>query len=322
MSLKKLIKEKFGYDVSELSAWTDETQQELITRQVTEARTLQLINIQEGVKGTMDLHTLDDEIIYQDASACNLTPSGDSVLGKAQITTVPIGWMKGFCNKDLNGFWAQVALRAGAMAEDKQLPFEQAITNYLLQLHALELDKLIWKGDTALSTGNLSWIDGFDKRFNDSAAVNEANTLGYSSITNANAFEAFWAVYEAASDNVEGVAEDPMFRIFTSQSNVNKLIKNMFDLNLYHFEPGNTVRNQIQLGATGITIEAVNTTGIYAGKANHLTFGTDLKSDSDSYELWYSQDDDQIYVRSKFRAGVQVPFLNEITKFTLESSPA
>ena len=326
MSLKNLIKDRFDYDVSDLPAYVDETQQELITRQVSEARTLDLINIQEGVKGTQDLHLLDDEIVYQDASACDLTPDGDTAFGKVRITTQAIGWMKGFCNKELAGFWTQVGLRAGTMAEDKELPFEQAITNYLLQLQAIELDKLIWKGNTALSTGNLQWIDGFKKRFDASSDVLEANTTGITSITSSNAYDVFYSVFEKASEGDSGVAESDMFTIFTDRANLNKLTKNMVDLNMYHYNPQNVNRNSIELVGTGITVEAVpglvGTLGIYAGKRNHLTFGTDLSSDSSSYELWYSQDDDKLYIRSKFRAGVQVPYLSEITKFTLEESSA
>jgi hypothetical protein len=321
-----------GWDVSSLPAYIDETQEELITRQVHEARTLGVVNVQEGVKGKQDLHLLDDEIIFQDGSDCTLEPNGDTVLGRRTIETAPIAWMKGFCNNDLNGFWAQVALRSGAANQLKDLPFEAAITNYLLQLNAFEVDKLLWQGDTDLSTGNLQFIDGFIKLLDSSGAVVEGNTLGATSLISAgtsgtaiNIYDALFNMFEQASDNMGGVAESDMFKMYMGRENFNKLVKAYINRNWYHYNPDAVkTMTSIDLVGTNVTIEILpglnGTNKIYGGKANHMTVGTDLRSDSDSYEMWYDQTDDKIYVRSRFRLGVQVPYLNECVKFTLDGS--
>jgi hypothetical protein len=60
---------------------------------------------------------------------------------------------------------------------------------------------------------------------------------------------------------------------------------------------------------------------IYTGRASQFVFGTDLSSDFENFDLWYSQDDDVIYLRSKFRAGVQVPFLSQIGVWNGTGSP-
>ena len=160
MSLKKYIRNSFDYDVSGLSPYTDETREELIVRSVTEAETLAYIAIQQGIKGTEALNLMDDSIVYQTAD-CSMTPNGDTVFTQRDITVQTIGYMKSFCQKDLAGFWAQIALAPGAMAEDKTLPFEAQITDYLLKLHARELDKLIWNGNIATGSGNLAFMNGF-----------------------------------------------------------------------------------------------------------------------------------------------------------------
>ena len=61
---------------------------------------------------------------------------------------------------------------------------------------------------------------------------------------------------------------------------------------------------------------------IYTGRGSQFVFGTDLSSDFENFDLWYSLDDDVIYLRSKFRAGVQVPFLDQIGVFHGTSSPS
>jgi hypothetical protein len=269
---------------------------------------------------------LDDSVIYQDASDCGtMTAQGDTVFGKMPITVKEIGYEKSFCNKQLRGFWTQLGLRAGTMAEDESLPFEQAITNYILQLHSLELDKLVWKGDTDLSTGNLQFINGFKTIFDASADVIEANINGVTGITTSNAYDVFYQTFLRASDDMGGVAEDPMFTIFTDRGNFNKLVKNMVDKNYYHYNPDNLKSpNSIELVGTGITVEVapglVGTGGIYGGKRSALTFGTDLSSDTSQFKLWYSDDEDKLKMRSKFSAGVATPYYNEIVKFTLDNS--
>jgi len=62
MSLKKMIKDKFDYDVSGLAAYVDEQREQLTVRAVTEAKTLQYITIQEGIKGSEEIKLLDDSI--------------------------------------------------------------------------------------------------------------------------------------------------------------------------------------------------------------------------------------------------------------------
>lgn len=317
MSLKKFIKSNFSYDVSDLSAYVDEQRNELLTRQVTEARTLQLINIQTGIKHAEKLKLVDDSIIYQDGG-CGMTPQGDTVFSDRTITVETLGYMKEFCDKDLAGFWTQLGLRAGAMAEDKELPFQQQLINFILSKHALELDKLIWKGDKNLIGGNLSKMDGFNKLLNVGDGCIDLNTSSATSITSSNAYELFYDAYLAMQASNADLAESTEGKFFCGVETLSKLRKNMIDLNFFSNTPDANALTQPLFGTSKI-IEAVpglnGTSRITFAKTNELVFGTDLSSDFDNFELWYSQDDDKLYMRSKFRAGVQVPFLNQIGVF-------
>lgn len=322
--LRKLVKNKFGYDVSNLSAWTDENQLELTTRAVTEARTLSLIDIRTGIKGTQQIPLMDTELVYQDASGCDLTPSGDTVLDKTDITVKAIGFMQEFCPKTLRGFFAQMALKAGTMAEDKELPFEKAITDYILQKNALALDTLIWQGDTTISgTSNLKWIDGYATIFDASASVNEANDLGYTAFNSTNIYTALEATYLKAVTVNEAVAMSEDYTLFVNRALFTYLQSNYAAKNNYHLDPNNPDKLSVTLFGYDIKVEAVpglsGKNSIYGAKRSRMIFGTDLESDTDSYELWYSQDDDKIYLRSKFSAGVTVPYFDEVTKFTLDA---
>lgn len=316
MSIKKYVKSNFDYDVSGLSPYVDDQREDLIHRSVTEAQTLSYIAIQQGIKGTEDLKLLNDSIVYQTGD-CSMSPSGDTIFTDRQISVETIGYLKKFCQKDLAGFWTQLALRPGAMAEDKTLPFEQVLINYLLELHAFELEKLIWQGNKVSGSGNLAFMNGFNSFLTVANGCVDLNLSGATSIDATNAFDIF---YEAFINTPSNVAEGQDFICFTGRENFNFLLKNLVDLNMFHYNPAQIgTMNEILLPGTNMRIVKVNglngTTKIYTGRASHFYFGTDLSSDFESYDLWYSFDDDVIYLRSKFRAGVQVPFLNQVGTF-------
>lgn len=316
MSIKKYVKSNFDYDVSGLAPYVDDQREDLIHRSVTEAQTLSYIAVQQGIKGTEDLKLLNDEIVYQ-AGDCTMVANGDTVFTDRQISVETIGYMKKFCQKDLAGFWTQLALRPGAMAEDKTLPFEQVLINYLLELHAFELEKLIWQGNKSTGTGNLAFMNGFNSFLTVANGCVDLNLSGATSIDATNAFEIF---YEAFTNTPANVAEGQDFICFTGRENFNFLLKNLVDLNMFNYNPAQiATMNEILLPGTNMRIVKVNglngTSKIYTGRASHFYFGTDLSSDFESYDLWYSFDDDVIYLRSKFRAGVQVPFLNQVGTF-------
>ena len=69
------------------------------------------------------------------------------------------------------------------MAEDQSLPFEAQITDYLLKLHAIELDKLIWQGNKATGTGNLQWMNGYRQFLTVGNGCVDLNTSSTASIT-------------------------------------------------------------------------------------------------------------------------------------------
>jgi hypothetical protein len=322
MSLKKYISEKFAYDVTGLTAYVDEQREDILVKQVTRGKTLDYINIQEGIKGSQEIKLLDDTLTYQTGD-CTMTASGDTVFTDRAISVEDLGYMKSFCQKDLAGFWTQLELTAGAMAEDKDLPFEEAIVNYILELHSNDLDKLIWRGNKSTGTGNLQWMNGFRQFLTTGNGCVDLNASATASITSSNAYDIF---YECFEQSPEAVAESADFVCFTGRENFNKLIKNLVDLNFFHYSPDQiATMDSVIVPGTDMVVRKVvglNTLdNIYTGRASHFVFGTDLSGDLDNFESWYSQDDDVIYIRSKFRAGVQVPFLDQIGVWNGTGSP-
>ena len=149
------------------------------------------------------------------------------------------------------------------------------------------------------------------------------NTSSTAAINSSNAFDVF---YECFINTPAQVAEQTDLVCFTGRENFNYLLKNLVDQNFYHYNP-ETIASMTECLVPGTNMRVVKVNGlngldnIYTGRSSHFFFGTDLSSDFESYDLWYSFDDDVIYIRSKFRAGVQVPFLDEIGVWNGTGSP-
>jgi hypothetical protein len=166
-------------------------------------------------------------------------------------------------------------------------------------------------------------MNGFRSILTTGAGCVDLNTSATASITNANAYDVFYEVFE---NSPEAVAESADFKCFTGRENFNKLIKNLVDLNFFHYSPDQIAKmDSVVVPGTDMVVSKVvglNTLdNIYTGRASHFIFGTDLTGDLDQFEMWYSKDDDVIYLRSKFRAGVQVPYLDQIGVWNGTGSP-
>lgn len=255
MSLKRTISEKFAYDVSGLASYVDEQREQLTVRAVTEATTLQNITIQEGIKGSEEIKLMDDSIVYQ-AGDCSMTPSGDTVFTDRAIAVETLGFMKSFCNKDLAGFWTQLGLRPGANAEDRELPFEQQIIDYLLRLHSYELDKLIWQGNKSTGSGNLAFMNGYISFLTTGNGCVDLNSSATASISASNAYDVFYECFENTPANI---AESGDLICFTGRENFNFLMKDLVDQNFFHYSPANiSTMSEIMVPGTNMRVVKVN----------------------------------------------------------------
>jgi len=322
MNLVKRIKMgaerfNFDFDTAGLSAYADMNSDELFRRAVTTGRTLSLIRIQDGVKGTEKIKLLNDSVTYQLADDCAMTADGNStIFTDRDLTTLKIGFYKQFCQDDLAGFWTRLQLKAGAMAENETLIFEQELMDYILEIHAFELEKMVWQGDSSLVAGNLQFIDGLATRMSADASVINGNPLGAGAMTSSNAYTAFLSVARSIPSTIYDQADT---KIFCGREYFNFLKDDLFAQNLYHVPVASQEDNTMVLPATGFTVEMVQGLSgydaIFAGRSQDLIWGTDLATDSGSVELWYDKDSDTIKIRSKFYGGTQYPFSDQLVKW-------
>ena len=321
--MEQLAQMKFGWDVTELPEYTNEEKMEMLRRQVLTGNTLDIISIQEGVKHKEPIKTFDTDVEWATGDGCGFNPSGDTSFTDREIAVSNIKLEKSFCNLDLLDKWTQKALRAGSIAELEEFPFQDAVTAHLLEKNARELEKAVWRGDASLTSGNLQFFDGFEELFSDnSASMIDINTNSDTAFTAANAYDIIFNAFMDmdADENGQAVLEgegEARPVAFVTRTQFNLLIKNITDENKFHFDTTEaTAGGEFILPGTDLRIVKVNgrtdNSKFYIANPVHMVFGTDLETDPGQVKIWYNEDEEEIRARIRFKAGVQVAFLNTI----------
>lgn len=303
-------------DVSTLSAYVDETNENLIGETVYRGETVKLLNLQVGVKGKAAINLLTGTSVFGDGSVCGWDDAGGVELSQRIIETGQIKLNTSFCEKDLINTWAghNVKIAAGA----KTLPFEEEFIDNQIQGVNNLLEIAIWNGDTDSLDDNLNKFDGLIKIIDAEAAVINATNTGITSIT---------------TSNVIGVIDNILSAIPAKLLNQNDLIialgPDVFMLyvialrnaNMFHYSYNVDEGMQLKVPGTNITLKALpglnGTSRLFAFRTSNIFYGTDLSGDEEKFEFWYSQDNREFRLAIEFNAGVQIAFPNEIVEFTL-----
>jgi hypothetical protein len=322
-NLNKIMKQKFGYDVDGLAEYIDEQSANLISKDVISSPTIDLVNVQEGVKSKEKIKLVDVDVTYQDGSDCAVTASGDIIYSDREMEVKPITVLVKLCANELHGTWGQIGLRAGSNAETQEIPSEALILDYLLKKHRGELEKLVWRGDTTGGAGNLALANGFHTLFTDNiGSLVDLNTGNLTTLTASNAYDAFYTAFETMPEEVleNGGA------LWLGREWYTKLTKNLVDLNFFKEYTTNQLASQMSFILPGTDLVVNRVPGLntveaaYIAKPNELVVGTDLMNDFEEITSWYEKKDDAMYIRIKFKVGTQVPYLGQIGQFTLAAS--
>ena len=95
----------------------------------------------------------------------------------------------------------------------------------------------------------------------------------------------------------------------------------MVEKNFYHYDGGSVEAKEFVLPATNTKVIAVNglngTKKIVAADPMNLYYGCDLLNDTETFDLWYSQDNREYRLAIQFNAGVEVAFPSEVVVATM-----
>lgn len=290
-----------SYVVSSLPEYVEQRREELIAKSVMGAKTLDFINLQTGVKGPTALNLIDFDVQLQ-ADACGWNEAGTSTLTQRIIDAKPFRVNMAVCDKNLYGTWAQyqVKVAAGKVASD--LPFEQDFVNGVLNGIQERVEELIWQGDGSKA----GEFDGFLTILGN--ATSATGTTKMALISEA---------YAALPCEVAGKSD---VVIFVSCATFRAWMQELVAANLYHYDPKEASAMEYMLPGANVRVIAVPGMAdnkAVAGRLSNFFYGTDLESDMETFDLWYSKDNREFRIDVSFIAGVQIAYPSEVAYYTL-----
>ena len=281
-----------AFILSTLSSFKFEDSGILVSKAVLGADLANYIDVRPGYpEATVSINILDTVPSFGDA-ACGWTSGGTVSFTQIDVTNATKAWKQSLCLEDLRQYWLSTQLSASAYGTD--LPFEQVISDNIVMQTKKYAESLIGTSIIA-QTGTAS------------GAV-----VGTSSVpSSSNAYDVVQALIDVLPLDVQNRDD---LTVFMSYANFRKLQTSIISKNLFHYNTGETAGTGLGqfVIIPGTNIKAIPVGGfgtsnrIIVGPAKHIIMTCGLLDDTDRIEAWWSQDNQEMRLLSKFTMGVGV----------------
>lgn len=286
-----------AFVVNTLPDYVEQRKGELLSKAVFGFESRQYLNLMTGVKYKEALNILATDPVLQ-TRACGWNASGNASFTQRVMTVAPYKVNMSLCEEDLRKKWMndQLVVKAGG----EVLPFEEKITDNIVKGVNKQLESLIWKAQEAQ--------DGFDGFLAILAAASGSVVAASSGATEyASAINAYKAIPAEVLDKAE---------MFVGEDDFRAIVLEITAKNLYHYNPEIDGGKTIILPGTNTKLHGVNglngTHAIVAADPENLFYGVDMADDAETFDIWYSKDNQEFRVAIKFNAGAQVAFPDQI----------
>ena len=285
-------------NLSQLSVYVDENKLDLIRKSVLGAKTIDYLNIQSGVIGKTKINLLDTTVVFGDGSACGWNEAGTSTITQREINPAPIKVNMSFCDKAMQKYFMnhQITVAAGRST----LPFEEDFIAGVIEGVGKKLEDAIWNGVNI----NSVQYDGLVQ------IVTRSATTGST-------------VYDSVRNLYNGIPSASLMDtvIFIGIDGFRSLAGELTAKNLYHYD--SVVDEAFEMVLPGTTTKVIGVPGLdgsnkaYAINTKHAFYGTDMQNDNETFDFWYSKDNQEFRLAINFVEGVQVAFPDENSYVTL-----
>jgi len=306
-----------AFSLASLTAYTDQERLPLITKAVFSARTASLFTKQVGIKSAATLNLMDTDAAFQSGTACGWNvagaASGTTTFTQRTITVAPLKIQEALCPRSLEQYWMQTQLTQGSTYDG--VPFEQAYAEQKALRIAEALENAIWSGST-LVTGLLTILNAA------SGSTVSGNTAAISgSITTTNVIHIFDNIYNripqailTKNDLVIFCGWDTFRTLIGALKANTGVMYNQVDLQgladgdiIY---PGTNVRVVAVPGLLGYN-------RLVCSYLGNFFYGTDLLSDEERFELFWSRDNDEVRFQCALKIGVNVAYPDLVVDWRL-----
>jgi hypothetical protein len=305
-------------NVAGLQAYVDQEKMALIRKFVLEGRSANFLTIQPDIKSSASINILSSELVAQ-AGGCGFTNEGETILTQQPLSVCPLKVNESICLDTLEGYYTQYMMNPGSY--NTQIPFEQTyVLDKIANISSL-IDTLIWQGNTA-TTGQTSLCDGYitlaDTTY--SGSVINGNTSSASAITANNIIGLIDDMSSSIDVNIINMDDLYLYVGYDTYRTYQIALRNA---NLFHYNgqqdqgenfsqviPGQNIRVIALKGLNG-------TNKMFLSTKSNLYYGVDMLNDYENFELFFSQDFQEVRMVAKWKMGVNAAFWEYVSYFKL-----
>lgn len=303
-----------AYDVSAFTDYVGRENDFLTSTLFSGGDTGKFARFMTGVKGKTSIPKIDGDATIQKGT-CK-TASGDTDITEYFIEVEQWEYFEGFCEDDLQNKFPNTVLAPGSSNSDAPPQWQEKVVDVKVASIQKTLELTYWQGDTA---GTYTLFDGFLKLIDADGNAVDGNTTSATAITAANVVGLVDAMINASDVDVKE-ADD--FAVLVGNDTFSLYIQALKTANNYHFSPENDGQTYM-IGGSNIVLRKVRglngTDRMFAGRGSAFVVGMDVEAEEEIFNIWYSEDDDLLYFRTKAKSGVVPVNIDEIVEFTLTS---
>lgn len=300
-----------AFNVTALTEYVNEHRSELMAAAVIAFRSSTLFELMPEVKGKTALNLLSAPVTFQNGDSCGFNASGNVTFTQRMIDPGVIKVNESYCPKTLRKYYMQNEVKLGAGRET--MPFEEKIMSLIIANIGAEMEKAFWQGNKTSGTGNLAFFDGLHTIL----AADVANSvIASSAVHQASASDTVYDRVKTLAEVVPDAVGNRM-KFYMSTSNYRKLAMLIVNKNLFHYER-NVDSDDMRMIFPGTDLEVIGVAGlagvnnIYGLIPEEVAYGFDSENDVESFDLWYSKDNDEFRFKCQWAAGVQYAFPQDV----------
>ena len=297
-----------AYDLTGLSAYTDELSFELISKVVLQTDLAQYVNVRAGLKGTnVKIPLLSGDFVTADGLTCGFDGTGNNTdITQVDMELVAKKYNQALCPTSLQEYFMGQALAAGQMAGNESIPYEEMTANYFVERLKKWNEDFLTQGD-----GAVNGLEGIVQVANGAAAQSTVTPAAW---TASNAIAQAQSLYEALPE--KSINRDDLIMV-VSPSYKRSLALAITQQNYFHISPDD------EIFVPGTNVRVVENSGLsgrdYAmvGPASMIIMGTDLTGDFEQFKLFYSESNDEVRAIMRWKIGVAVTEVDAFAENTL-----
>ena len=306
-------------DVTGLSSYSDENKMPLIKKSILGGRTLQYITVQPDIKSSATINIIDSTLTAQ-AGACGWSADGTTELTQRELSVSPIKVNEAICVDTLESYYTQKMMNSGSYNED--VPFAQIFAEEKAEKINALIEDIVWKGDTVSGTGNLALVDGLNKLSADLVGVIVDGNVDAVSVGTGISGVNVIAIVDGMVDSIPAdIIDADDLHLFVGYDTYRTYARALREENLFAYNGAEGDDFSMMIPGTNVKMIAVRglngTSRMLLTRAANIYFGTDLLNDAEDFKIFFSEDNDEVRFRSKWKMGVQFAFPTLAVDFTL-----